>query len=558
MEKVKSTLGQILIDMGYITEKQLEEALEEQKRTGERIGQIFIDRGYITPDILTKALEIQLGLSSIKIEENSVDFATVNLLKEEYIRTNKILPFKIDGNLLFVACVPPINPKIIEDIRLKTGYRIRTFIITDDEFIKTVNNIFSIKDKTKNVSKSLENQEEFVRVIMDGAGDATTVSLTNSIISDAIHRNASDIHIDPETNYTKIKYRIDGVMKDVITLPKDTADSVISLIKVNAKMDIAERRKAQDGHFTAKHEEDMYDFRVSSVGTYFGEKVDIRILSKKTVLLPLERLGMLPQQLETFNRIIQKPYGIILITGPTGAGKTTTMYSTLLSLNNGEREIVTIEDPVEYSVPSAVQIQINEEAGIDFATGLRTILRLDPNVIMVGEIRDVETAKIAVDSALTGHLVLASIHTNDAVSTPIRLLNLGVEPYLVSSSLVGVVAQRLVRDICINCKKEHVLLEEEKPIKERIEKELGVDDVHFKEGSGCAFCDYTGYKGRSGVFEVLEIDRKMRKLIEETKSYDEMYDTAIENGMIPMKKAVFMKLYQGVTTIEEARRIVEF
>jgi len=241
-------------------------------------------------------------------------------------------------------------------------------------------------------------------------------------------------------------------MYSVLSLPKDISESLVSLIKVNAGMDIAERRRSQDGHFTAKHEEDFYDFRVSSMGSSFGEKLNVRILSKQKMLMPLERLGMLPEQLEVFNRIIKKPYGIVLVTGPTGSGKTTTLYSTILNLNLGSTEIITLEDPVEYNLPSTVQIQINEEAGITFASGLRSILRLDPNIIMVGEIRDLETAKVAVEASLTGHLVFASIHTNDAASTPIRLLNLGVEPYLLASSLIGVVAQRLVRLICTNCK----------------------------------------------------------------------------------------------------------
>ena len=289
------------------------------------------------------------------------------------------------------------------------------------------------------------------------------------------------------------------------------------------------------------------------MGSSYGEKLNVRILSKQKMLMPLERLGMLPEQLEVFNRIIKKPYGIVLVTGPTGSGKTTTLYSTILNLNIGSTEIITLEDPVEYNLPSTVQIQINEEAGITFASGLRSILRLDPNIIMVGEIRDLETAKVAVEASLTGHLVFASIHTNDAASTPIRLLNLGVEPYLLASSLIGVVAQRLVRLICTNCKYSYEPTLKEKSL---IQKETGLEVSELKVGKGCALCNFTGYRGRTGVFEVLEVDKTIRTLIENGGSYDDIRDTAIKNGMISMRKSALIKVTQGLTTLNEAQRVV--
>jgi len=319
-------------------------------------------------------------------------------------------------------------------------------------------------------------------------------------------------------------------------------------------MDIAERRRPQDGHFSAQYRNEFYDFRVSSIGASYGEKLTIRILSKQKMLMPMERLGMLPEQFETFKKLIKMPYGIILVTGPTGSGKTTTLYSALSTLNTGRETIITLEDPVEYNLPGISQIQINEEAGITFASGLRSILRLDPNIIMVGEIRDLDTAKTAVEASLTGHLVLASIHTNDTASTPVRLMNLGLEPYLIASSLIGVVAQRLVRVICPNCKEKYSPSEEELAIVESVLHTENIESLY--RGKGCPLCNFTGYKGRSGIFEILTVDRTLRRLIQQSASYDEIKDYAVRNGMITMREAGFRKVLSGVTTINEVERVV--
>ena len=551
----ESRIGNLLLKARLVTEEQLKEALEEQKRTGEKIGQILVARGIISPMDLARVLEAQSGIPSTTLEDFSFDPEVVNLLSENFIRLNRIIPLKRYNDTIEVACVPPINPRTLEDVKLITGLKVKPFIVTDEEFDRALNKAFDIEKKARNVIDAVGRREEesVIRVISESIGETSVVSLANSIISDAIRQNASDVHIDPENYSTKVKYRIDGIIYDILSLPKDIAESLVSLIKVNAGMDIAERRRSQDGHFTAKHEDDFYDFRVSSMGSSYGEKLNVRILSKQKMLMPLERLGMLPEQLEVFNRIIKKPYGIVLVTGPTGSGKTTTLYSTILNLNIGSTEIITLEDPVEYNLPSTVQIQINEEAGITFASGLRSILRLDPNIIMVGEIRDLETAKVAVEASLTGHLVFASIHTNDAASTPIRLLNLGVEPYLLASSLIGVVAQRLVRLICTNCKYSYEPTLKEKSL---IQKETGLEVSELKVGKGCALCNFTGYRGRTGVFEVLEVDKTIRTLIENGGSYDDIRDTAIKNGMISMRKSALIKVTQGLTTLNEAQRVV--
>jgi len=554
----ESRLGDLLLQKGLITEEQLREALEEQKKTGEKLGQILIQKGIISPSELSNVLSLQTNIPSINIEEFSIDPNIVSLLPEKFIRDNFIIPLRKRDGVLEVACVPPINPEVLEDARLITGLKIHPYLITENEFEQALNRVYNLKARAEKVISALGGknvQRNVIPIIPETATeDRSVVGLVNSILSDAISQNASDVHLDPSQFNTKVRYRIDGIMYNSIVIPKEIADSVISRIKVSAGMDIAERRRPQDGHFSAQYRNEFYDFRVSSIGTNYGEKLTVRILSKQKMLMPMERLGMLPEQFETFKRLIKMPYGIILVTGPTGSGKTTTLYSALSTLNTGRETIITLEDPVEYNLPGISQIQINEEAGITFASGLRSVLRLDPNIIMVGEIRDLDTAKTAVEASLTGHLVLASIHTNDTASTPVRLMNLGLEPYLIASSLIGVVAQRLVRVICPNCKEEYVPSNEET---DKVKSVLNVESVeHLYRGKGCALCNFTGYKGRTGIFEVLFVDKMLRSLIQQSASYDEIKEYAVRNGMITMRQAGFRKVLSGVTTIREVERVV--
>ncbi len=551
-------LGDLLLRKGLITEEQLREALEEQKKTHEKLGQILIQKGIISPSALSEILSAQTNIPSVNIEEFSIDPNVVSLLPEKFIRDNFIIPLRKTDGILEVACVPPINPEVLEDARLITGLRIRPYLITENEFEQALNRVYNLKARAQEVISALggKNRDRNVIPIIPETAteDRSVVGLVNSILSDAISQNASDVHLDPSQFNTKVRYRIDGIMYNSIVIPKEIAESVISRIKVSAGMDIAERRRPQDGHFSAQYRNEFYDFRVSSIGTSYGEKLTVRILSKQKMLMPMERLGMLSEQFETFKKLIKMPYGIILVTGPTGSGKTTTLYSALSTLNTGRETIITLEDPVEYNLPGISQIQINEEAGITFASGLRSVLRLDPNIIMVGEIRDLDTAKTAVEASLTGHLVLASIHTNDAASTPVRLMNLGLEPYLIASSLIGVVAQRLVRVICPNCKEEYLPSEDET---EKIYSVLNMNSVKsLYRGRGCALCNFTGYKGRTGIFEVLFVDKTLRGLIQQSASYDEIKEYAVRNGMITMKQAGFRKVVSGTTTISEVERVV--
>ena len=551
-------VGDLLLQKGIITKEQLEQALEEQKKTHEKLGQILIQHGVISPATLSEILSSQSNIPSINIEEFSIDPNVVSLLPEQFIRDNFIIPLRKTDDTLEVACVPPINPEVLENAKLITGLRIRPYLITENEFEQTLNKIYNLKTRAEKVISALggtERRENVIPIIPETATeDRSIVGLVNSILSDAISQNASDVHLDPSQFNTKVRYRIDGIMYSSISIPKEIADSVISRIKVSAGMDIAERRRPQDGHFSAQYRNEFYDFRVSSIGTSYGEKLTIRILSKQKMLMPMERLGMLPEQFEVFKQLIKMPYGIILVTGPTGSGKTTTLYSALSTLNTGTETIITLEDPVEYNIPGIVQIQINEEAGITFASGLRSILRLDPNIIMVGEIRDLATAKTAVEASLTGHLVLASIHTNDTASTPVRLLNLGLEPYLIASSLIGVVAQRLVRVICPNCKESYTPTEKEA---ETLKTGLNIEKVDkLYRGKGCPLCNFTGFKGRTGIFEILRIDRTLRSLIQQSASYDEIKEYSVRNGMITMRNAGLRKALSGVTTLSEVERVI--
>ncbi|MGB9667241.1 MAG: GspE/PulE family protein, partial [Candidatus Cryosericum sp.] len=450
--------GELLIESGIITRAQLDDALEEQKRTGNKLGQILVERGLVSPSVLGRVLEDQLDIPYVHVDERDVDPAALNLLPEEFIKVNHILPYKLDGERLSILTIAPLNPQALEDASLRSGKRISIAITTELELLQLLNSLFGLKQRSKKTEQqsaaaiaTRRNQTVPIIPVVPGA-EAPAIEFANSIISDAINASASDIHIDPQPGFYRVRYRIDGILHDITTMLQEQADSVVSRIKVTAGMDIAERRRPQDGHFSVRYQQLVFDFRIASVGSTFGEKLTIRILDKKNVNYTLDRLGMLPAQDSTYRRIIAKPYGIILVSGPTGSGKTTTLYATLNQLSNREHSIVTIEDPVEYDLEGAVQIQVNPQAGLTFESGLKSILRLDPNIIMVGEIRDLPTARIAVEAALTGHLVLASIHTNEAASVPIRLMELGIEPYLVASSLAGVLAQRLVRMICPGCK----------------------------------------------------------------------------------------------------------
>lgn len=549
MERRKK-LGEILLEKGIITKEQLKEALQEQEKTGVSLGQILIDRGLISPGVLGEILSEQFRIDYKKVSEIYISPDSINLIPESIIKEKKVFPVKKEEDTLEVAILPPINPLVIDDIKALTGLKLKPIIVTDTEFQRLLNQYFNIKSMANKTLQGLRREE---RVDETVTVETPIVKFVNTLITDAINQNSSDIHFDPYFDYTRVRYRIDGMLQDVMNIPGGIDNQVLSRIKILSGMDIAEKRRPQDGRFSMKINDKDFDFRVSSIGTRFGEKVEIRILNKARVLIELNRLGMNDIQRKIYEKIIKNPYGMVLVTGPTGSGKSTTLYATLNKLNTPEKSIFTIEDPIEYDLPGIIQMQVNPKAGMTFSSGLRNILRLDPDTIMIGEIRDLETARIAVEAALTGHLVLSTLHTNDAPSTLIRLLDIGIEPYLISSVMIGVVAQRLVRTICPSCKIDYTPSKEELVT---IFGEVPNEEVKFKRGKGCGECGYTGFRGRTGIFEILPVTKKLKDLIKARESTDGIRFEAEKSGMIPLLSAGFEKVKEGITTIDEVLRVI--
>lgn len=554
--------GELLIESGCINQLQLDEALEEQKRTGVKLGKILIDRGCISPSTLGKVLENQSNIPYLHLAGEEIDKKTVGLWDENFIKTNKVLPYKIVANKIFVLSTFPINPFVLENIGYKTGMAVSLALTTDEEFLQLVNKLYNVKEKTAALEKAfvaedIEKRTQIIKTLKDIEEGVPAVNLVNSILSDAINLGASDIHLDPEPGAYKIRYRIDGELRDITRIPDPAlAEGIISRIKVNAGIDITEKRRPQDGHFAMEYQNSLFDFRIATIGSTYGEKMTIRVLNKKHLAYAFNRLGINKEQELVYRKIISKPYGLILISGPTGSGKTTTLYATLNLLNRQELSTVTIEDPVEYDLARTVQIQVNARAGITFEEGLKSILRLDPNIIMIGEIRDFATARIAIEAALTGHLVLASIHTNNACSVPVRLIELGIEPYLVSSTLIGAVSQRLVRNICPSCKKVYLPTSEELAFIAKNKPDYAKNTV-FSKGEGCEQCEGSGYIGRSGIFEVLEISPSLQQLIEHKVSTEALVEAAEKENFIPLIDSALAKVLEGQTTIAEIRKSVK-
>jgi len=554
-------LGEILLARGLVTETDLEKALSEQHQTGAFLGQIMLKRGVIKKRDLAQALEAQLGVPFVELSESSIDSEVAALLPESMVRTYRAVPFDLDGDVMQVAMADPLNMTAIESMRLVTGLQVQPFFAPEEDVLLAVNQVF---DGREAAYKAIEDTSEMVRddaqpiairELERMVEDAPVVRLVDSIIQGAIGGDASDIHVEPQERDVRVRYRVDGILYHMMQIPKRLQSAVISRIKIMAGMNIAERRLPQDGRIPVESNGGSYDLRVSTLLTVFGEKVVMRILDKSSVLLQLEDLGFLPEQQTLVESLINKPYGMILSTGPTGSGKTTSLYTALNRLNRGDNNIVTTEDPVEYQLAGINQTQVNLAAGITFARGLRAILRQDPDVVMVGEIRDRETAEIAVQAALTGHLVLSSLHTNDAASALPRLLDMGVEPFLIASSVIGVIGQRLVRVVCRNCRVTY------KP-DPRILKELGMPDDQqateavFARGEGCQACGRRGYRGRTGVFEVLKMSEFIRRLILEKRSSAEIRDAAVHEGMILMKECGLRKVVAGTTSPEEMARVI--
>jgi len=560
-------IAEMLLEEGLITPRQLEKAIEQQKNSNESLEKIIIGLGYVTEKEVTEVIGKEMGVPFIDLDEVEIDPELARAIPEHLAQRYKVIPVGQENNKLALAMVDPLNVFAIDDIRLITGFDIEPMIATEETILRSINKQFGVTDlaevheTVQDIALSdfgdLETLEEEDEIELDKlkelVDEAPIVRVVNLIITQAINDKASDIHIEPRAKNVCVRYRIDGVLHEVMSPPKHIQAPMVSRIKIMASLDIAERRIPQDGKIHLKHDNKEYDLRVSSLPTTHGEKIVMRILDKSSVMIGLDKLGLMPDTRAIFEDLVFKPYGMLLVTGPTGSGKSTTLYTSLNMLNSPEKNICTVEDPVEYQLGGINQVQINPRAGLTFATALRSFLRQDPDIIMVGEIRDQETAQIAIESALTGHMVLSTLHTNDAPGAITRLIDMGIEPFLVASALVGCIAQRLVRRICPNCREPY------SPPEEAVAKfglNLADTNIVFYHGRGCDHCKGTGYKGRCGIYEMMTINDSIRPLILRNAPTVEVKDAAIENGMVTLQEDGLRKVLEGTTTIEECLRVV--
>jgi len=554
MNKPKLRLGDMLVQAGIITEEQLKEALGKQRGSGKRLGHLLLDDGYITQQELTRVLEEQLGIESINLKQTAVDPRAAKLIPENLARRHGVIPVKVKKGKLLLAMGDPLDQVALQDVRILVQKPVQPVLATTDDIMESIRRVFSQASAAKAASDYVQSQAGALEGLEDASLDinsAPIVRLVNSLLENAVRSGASDVHVEPDQEQTRVRIRVDGILQEALSTSINTHGAITSRIKVMANLNISERRVPQDGRVKIEVDNREIDLRVSTMPTTYGEKIVMRILDRATFLVGKERLGLSPGDIEKFDRLVKRPHGILLVTGPTGSGKTTTLYSMLAELNDNKKNIVTLEDPVEFDMKGINQSQINVRAGLTFAAGLRAFLRQDPDVIMVGEIRDPETAKIAAQAALTGHLVLSTLHTNDAPGAVARFIDMDVEPYLISSSLIGVVAQRLVRIICPECKKQVEAGEREKHI-------LGYHGdrpLSLAKAGGCDYCGRNGYKGRTGVFEVMEVDKDMRLLIDKGASSEELRDAALQRGMTPLSEDARSKVLEGVTTLDEMLRV---
>jgi type IV pilus assembly protein PilB len=554
----RKLLGEVLVEAGLITADQLLEAMELQKQSKERLGRVLIGMGVGSEKDIALAIAKQLGLEFVDLDDIPPDEAALLVLPEHLARRYQLIPLgAVDGKLR-LGMVDPLDVVALDDVRRQLRQDIEPVVISHDGFLRVLNQYPALDDSIRAMIKDIKTDTaeemglEGLRKLVD---EAPVVRLVNSIIVQALRQRASDIHIEAQETRVRVRYRIDGSLYNVMTPPRHIHAAIISRIKIMADMDIAERRLPQDGRIQLKVENKEIDLRVSTIPTVFGEKVVMRILDKSQTLVSIEKIGLLAENRQRFEAMLTKPYGIILLTGPTGSGKTTTLYTILNKLNSTETNIVTVEDPVEYQLAGINQVQVNPKAGLTFANGLRSFLRQDPDIIMVGEIRDEETARIAIHAALTGHLVLSTLHTNDAPGAVTRLVDMGIEPFLVASSLIGVIAQRLVRILCDRCKQVYTPPAE---VLQRLGATMlaGDGQVPIYRPVGCEFCTKIGYKGRNGIFEIMVVDDVIKTLITKRASITEIKEQAVKAGMWTLAEDGLEKVILGMTSPEEVLDVV--
>lgn len=545
----RKRLGDLLVESGLITKEQLEEALKD-KAPDEKLGDALLRLGWITEQQLIEVLEFQLGVPHISIHQFAVDPDTVQLVPREIAKRYQVMPIRTENNQLFVAMADPMDYFAIEELRMATGYQIVPAIATKDELQRAITKYYDLQQSLEEAMVDFVTEEE-----VEEAGitdeDSPVVKLVNQIISNAVQQRASDIHFDPQELELKIRYRIDGVMMTERSLPKSMQSVLTARVKIMANLNITESRVPQDGRIKMTVNFKPIDIRVSTLSSIYGEKIVMRILDLSNALDSFDKIGFSEENAAKFQKMIERSNGIVLITGPTGSGKSSTLYAALNKLNDETKNIITIEDPVEYQLAGINQVQVNEAVGMTFAAGLRSILRQDPDIIMVGEIRDLETAQIAIRASLTGHLVLSTLHTNSAVAALTRLTDMGIEPFLISSSLSGVVAQRLIRRVCRDCGQYEEPTEREK----QIFREANMDIDKVKRGRGCPSCHNTGYRGRIAIHEVLEIDDKIRELIMGSASAAQIRQYVMERGFKFLLHDGLDKVQKGLSTTEEVLRV---
>lgn len=555
--------GEVLVEMGVLTQKQVDQALAEQRETHQRIGDIALSKGWVTKTNLMEALATRLGVNYLDLAVAHVDPTAIDLISEEDARRYAAIPVSfVDRNTLLVAMADPSNIVAIDDLRMLTDCVIEPALATVEDINTLIRNMRQeppITEPTDDPSldepDSTSGDPPDIRGVQDDA--PPVVKLVNGVMARAVDEGASDIHFEPQAKDLLIRFRHDGVLHEIVTITKRLQAGVISRLKIMADLDIAERRIPQDGRIGLVVGDRPIDMRVATLPTVYGEKVVIRLLDRSNVMLKLEDLGFSEFALSRYTRSFTKPYGAILVTGPTGSGKSTTLYGTLNILNTPEKNIITVEDPVEYRLAGINQVQVNIKAGLTFAAGLRSILRCDPDIVMIGEIRDRETAQIAVESALTGHLVLSTLHTNNAPGALSRLTEMGVEPFLTASAVDCVIAQRLVRKLCEYCKEPYPATRE---MLERLDfPENVVEDwknISLHRAVGCSRCSGTGYKGRVGIYEIMPVTEAIERLIVERKSADEIMRVAAAEGMITLRQDGLERVVQGKTSIEEISRVI--
>ena len=553
-------LGELLMEAGVITEAQLSEALEEQKKTGKRLAQIFIERGVLAKGEAGRWLALQQGYEYVNLTAEPIDLTIARLLPEQFVRRLMALPIRQEDKDLVVAMADPSDLLAIDEVFRVTGRRVIPVFTTETDVEWAIGQLFDVGVKVTRAA-SMVDTIEFAEarpngepdiVVLGSEASPPVIQMVDSILQGAISSRATDIHLEPHLHEARVRYRIDGLLYDKATIPRLIYAAVVSRVKILASLDIAEHDKPQDGRISMRLRDHDYDVRVGITSTAFGERVLMRLLDKTNVLLALERLGITPEHELILNTMIRKPHGMILVTGPTGSGKTTTLYSCLYRINDPAKNIMTIEDPVEYYLEGISQIPVRARRGITFATGLRSILRQDPDVVMVGEIRDAETAKISVHAALTGHLVFSTLHTNDAAGSVVRLVDMGIEPYFITSSLIATVGQRLMRRLCPACKTAYEATRD-------VVTELGLPKDSrptLYAAVGCADCDHTGYRGRFCVMETLRMNDTIRELVLAHKPASALREAAMASGMVAISEVATAKILEGITSVEELRRVI--